>query len=92
MEAMSETDVYSAMTEGDLLALIYDKPQPLVIETTYTCNGSPQGCERERFGHCLYHDALPKPVCIACDDTGKNSNGGDCVPCTLRKRNETCRK
>ena len=61
---MNETDVYSAMADGDLLAIVYDKPQPLV----------------------------QKPVCIACDDTGKNSNGGDCVPCTLRKRNETCRK
>ena len=23
----------------------------------YTCNGSPKGCERERFGFCGYHDA-----------------------------------
>lgn len=22
----------------------------------YTCNGSPKGCERERFGHCNYCD------------------------------------
>ena len=23
----------------------------------YTCNGSPKGCERERFGMCAYHDS-----------------------------------
>ena len=56
---MKDTDVYSAMTEGDLLALIYDKPQP---------------------------------ICVACNDTGKNTHGGDCIPCQTRKRNQTCRK
>ena len=25
----------------------------------YTCNGSPRGCERERFGQCNYHDNMP---------------------------------
>lgn len=24
----------------------------------YTCNGSLKGCDRERFGHCVYHDRL----------------------------------
>lgn len=27
------------------------------ISTGYTCNGSPRGCERERFGGCDYHIA-----------------------------------
>lgn len=24
---------------------------------------------------------LPKPKCVACGDTGKNSKGGPCRPC-----------
>ena len=24
----------------------------------YTCNGTPKGCERERFGHCNYCDSI----------------------------------
>lgn len=27
--------------------------------TMCTCNGSPKGCERERFGNCTYHDNMP---------------------------------
>ena len=26
------------------------------------------------------------PICIACGDTGKDSRGNDCIPCTNRKR------
>lgn len=28
----------------------------LTISSHYTCNGSPRGCERQRFGQCGYHD------------------------------------
>jgi hypothetical protein len=28
-----------------------------VVFSSYTCNGSPQGCERERFGQCEWHEA-----------------------------------
>jgi replication-associated recombination protein RarA len=27
-----------------------------------------------------------KPECVACGDTGKNSKGGPCVPCEIRRR------
>lgn len=27
------------------------------MSTYYTCNGSPKGCERERFGQCVWHEA-----------------------------------
>ena len=28
----------------------------------------------------------PAPTCIACGDTGLNSNGGSCTPCVLNGR------
>lgn len=28
----------------------------------------------------------PKYICIACEDTGKNSRGGDCAPCVANGR------
>lgn len=47
------------------------KPKPTVDElakdaraeaykltSVYSCNGSKTGCERERFGHCTYHDNI----------------------------------
>ena len=32
------------------------------VEPAYTCNGSPKGCERERFGGCRYHDSPHYPT------------------------------
>ena len=32
---------------------------------TYTCNGSPSGCERERFGGCAYCDNLTQKIADA---------------------------
>ena len=27
----------------------------------------------------------PKPRCVACGGTGRNSKGGECLPCARRK-------
>lgn len=32
------------------------------ISSFYTCNGSPRGCERERFGMCDWHEKQDEPA------------------------------
>ena len=47
--------------------------------------------ERIRRPGSLFEFDMPKvktvtPKCKACGDTGKNSNGGPCVPCVMNGR------
>lgn len=39
---------------------------------SYTCNGSPKGCERERFGGCDYHEAEKPSLRIAAEASDEN--------------------
>ncbi len=42
---------------------------------------------RRQVPMVLSDDPLPPtPICVACGDTGKNSHGGECVPCRLNGR------
>ena len=54
-----------------------------VVEGSYTCNGSPQGCEGERFGGCEYHDTEENEKtaytrCWKCKGTGQRVVFGYC--------------
>lgn len=49
-----------ALFDGSLASEVVESvpapSQPLSVVSYYTCNGSPQGCERQRFGQCDHHD------------------------------------
>ncbi len=39
-------------------------------EMGYTCNGSPNGCERERFGMCDWHDSRQRTYSVTYEIDG----------------------
>lgn len=37
--------------------IMIDNMVGVEVTSSYTCNGSPKGCEGERFGGCHFHDS-----------------------------------